>query len=306
MTEQALPTHMKALWLQGYNKNYELRDDVPVPRPKTGEVLVCMAASGFCHTDFQVIQGVYKLGLPITGSHEPAGAIAALGEGVTAWNAVRQVGLKKGDSMAIIGIGGLGVLAIQFAKELGYQVVAIDNRDNGLKLASEVPSHLRPDLIVKFSDENAVEEISELTRGIGLHGAVVCTDDVEASDWALHRLRPRAIPNYVIFGPSPLAVLFLKSEAKAKMKAQVQNQISDAAKNKLDIIAKFVEEECIPADPVIEAQLGQGDSRWTHSPLIEKLKDRARTLGLWNMFLPQGHYDESPGWTNLEYGLMAE
>lgn len=36
------------------------------------------------------------------------------------------------------------------------------------------------------------------------------------------------------------------------------------------------------------------------------LKKKAQALGLWNMFLPAGHYKESPGFTNLEYGLMAE
>jgi acyl-CoA dehydrogenase len=36
------------------------------------------------------------------------------------------------------------------------------------------------------------------------------------------------------------------------------------------------------------------------------LKKKAQSLGLWNMFLPKGHYKESPGFTNLEYGLMAE
>lgn len=39
---------------------------------------------------------------------------------------------------------------------------------------------------------------------------------------------------------------------------------------------------------------------------MEDLKTKARSLGLWNMFLPKGHYKESPGYTNLEYGLMAE
>lgn len=39
---------------------------------------------------------------------------------------------------------------------------------------------------------------------------------------------------------------------------------------------------------------------------MEDLKEKARKLGIWNMFLPKGHYKESPGWTNLEYGLMAE
>lgn len=40
--------------------------------------------------------------------------------------------------------------------------------------------------------------------------------------------------------------------------------------------------------------------------MLEELKTKARALGLWNMFLPKGFYAESPGWTNLEYGLMAE
>lgn len=75
----------------------------------------------------------------------------------------------------------------------------------------------------------------------------------------------------------------------------------------IDVVAKFVEEECIPADPVLEAQVGEGDARWeNHPPIIEELKEKAKRLGLWNMFLPKGHYKESPGWTNLEYGIMAE
>jgi acyl-CoA dehydrogenase len=61
------------------------------------------------------------------------------------------------------------------------------------------------------------------------------------------------------------------------------------------------------ADPVLEAQIETGKSRWDHYPsIVDDLKKRAQALGLWNMFLPKGHYKESPGFTNLEYGLMAE
>ncbi|KAK3195935.1 hypothetical protein K4F52_000802 [Lecanicillium sp. MT-2017a] len=92
-----------------------------------------------------------------------------------------------------------------------------------------------------------------------------------------------------------------------KIPAIVANRVSDRAKKMIDVVAKFVEEECIPADPVLEAQVGEGDARWeSHPPIIEELKEKAKKLGLWNMFLPKGHYKESPGWTNLEYGLMAE
>lgn len=101
--------------------------------------------------------------------------------------------MEDGGSIAIVGIGGLGVLAIQFAKARGLRVVAIDNRDVGLKLASEVPVHLRPDLTINLNSHDAVQKISEFTSGIGLNGAVVCTDDVSASDWALHRLQPRGV-----------------------------------------------------------------------------------------------------------------
>ncbi|KAI1633671.1 acyl-CoA dehydrogenase/oxidase [Biscogniauxia mediterranea] len=87
----------------------------------------------------------------------------------------------------------------------------------------------------------------------------------------------------------------------------VSNRVSERARKTLDLVARFVEEECIPADPVLEAQIGEGESRWDHHPAImEDLKAKAKKLGLWNMFLPKGHYKESPGYTNVEYGLMAE
>ncbi|KAH0533058.1 hypothetical protein TsFJ059_001674 [Trichoderma semiorbis] len=93
----------------------------------------------------------------------------------------------------------------------------------------------------------------------------------------------------------------------ARIPALVSAHVSEAARQKIDVVAKFVEEECIPADPVLEAQVGEGDNRWENHPsIIEELKDKARKLGLWNMFLPKGFYAESPGWTNLEYALMAE
>ncbi|KAK4033987.1 acyl-CoA dehydrogenase/oxidase [Parachaetomium inaequale] len=93
----------------------------------------------------------------------------------------------------------------------------------------------------------------------------------------------------------------------AQIPIAVRDRVSERAKKTLDVVAKFVDEDCIPADAVYEAQIGVGDARWNaHPPILEDLKKKARALGLWNMFLPKGHYKESPGFTNLEYGLMAE
>ena len=40
--------------------------------------------------------------------------------------------------------------------------------------------------------------------------------------------------------------------------------------------------------------------------MIDDLKLKARSLGLWNLFLPKNHFKQGAGFSNLEYGLMAE
>ncbi|RKF55871.1 Acyl-CoA dehydrogenase family member 11 [Erysiphe neolycopersici] len=83
-------------------------------------------------------------------------------------------------------------------------------------------------------------------------------------------------------------------------------KVSQEARKTLDLVKWFVEEVCIPADPVFDAQI-EDANRWDYyPPIIDDLKSQARNLGLWNLFLPKGFYRESPGFTNLEYGLMAE
>ena len=65
-----------------------------------------------------------------------------------------------------------------------------------------------------------------------------------------------------------------------------------------------MEEECIPAYDLFEAQLGQGEPRWASKPdILEDLKIKARRLGLWNMFLGKDH---GGLFSNIEYALMAE
>src|SRR5258706_10359339 len=45
--------------------------------------------------------------------------------GVTTYNALRRSGARPGDLVAILGIGGLGHLAVQFAAKMGFRTVAI-------------------------------------------------------------------------------------------------------------------------------------------------------------------------------------
>lgn len=95
--------------------------------------------------------------------------------------------------------------------------------------------------------------------------------------------------------------------ASERIPPLVKPLISEHAKKTLDLVEKFVNEDCIPADDIAEAQIGEGKQRWnTVPPVLEDLKVKARKLGLWNMFLAKGHYKEGAGFTNLEYSFMCE
>jgi D-arabinose 1-dehydrogenase-like Zn-dependent alcohol dehydrogenase len=95
--------------------------------------------------------------------------------------------------VAIVGIGGVGHLALQFAKALGYKTVAIDNRLEGRQLALEVPKHLRPDLVIDSTASCANGKITDFTSGEGLAGVVVCTDSIQANAWSLQQLGNKGV-----------------------------------------------------------------------------------------------------------------
>ncbi|MFI6009914.1 alcohol dehydrogenase catalytic domain-containing protein [Streptomyces sp. NPDC051243] len=58
--------------------------------------------------------------------------------GVTTFNALRHSGAGPGDLVAVLGIGGLGHLAVQFAAAMGFETVAIGRGEEKRKLAEEL------------------------------------------------------------------------------------------------------------------------------------------------------------------------
>lgn len=243
MTDQ-IPKTMRAAVVKDFNKGYEVRD-VEVPTDLgPNDILIKIAAAGYCHTDLQVEQGVYasdgaKPGL--IGSHEPAGVVVKAGSdaaksnirvgdrvgsintyafcgecnackrqgeqlcekmvgmlgltinggfaqymkadarvvakipesidwaeaapllcaGATVYGALLASGVKAGEFIAIVGIGGLGHVGVQYAKALGAKVIAIDNRREGIETALAVPSHLRPDKTFVIDSSDAEKRVTE-------------------------------------------------------------------------------------------------------------------------------------------------
>ncbi|KAF2855595.1 GroES-like protein [Plenodomus tracheiphilus IPT5] len=115
--------------------------------------------------------------------------------GATAWGALQKLrpDVKAGETVAIVGIGGVGHLAVQFAKAMGFRVIAIDNRPEGRQLATEVPKGLTPDLVIDSSANTADDQILHFTSNEGLAGIVVCTDSIQANSWSLQQLGSRGV-----------------------------------------------------------------------------------------------------------------
>ncbi|TBU32079.1 acyl-CoA dehydrogenase NM domain-like protein [Dichomitus squalens] len=91
--------------------------------------------------------------------------------------------------------------------------------------------------------------------------------------------------------------------------ALIEDKLSPFAKETLAKLIKFLEDEVYPAIRVAHAQIPTDpEARWkTVIPVVADLKEKAKKLGLWNLFLSKAHYPEfGVPLTNLEYGVMAE
>jgi acyl-CoA dehydrogenase len=76
----------------------------------------------------------------------------------------------------------------------------------------------------------------------------------------------------------------------------------------VDLISRvkdFIEKECVPVEHTFHEQIQDGDDRWkSYPPIMNELKDKAKSLGLWNLFLPESEF--GAGLSNYEYAHLAE
>ena len=69
-------------------------------------------------------------------------------------------------------------------------------------------------------------------------------------------------------------------------------------------IRGFMEREVLPAEAVHQQQISESGDPHLHAPVIEDLKEKARSAGLWNLFMPDP--DWGAGLNNLEYAPLCE
>lgn len=103
--------------------------------------------------------------------------------GVTVYKGLKEAEVRPGQWVAILGIGGLGHMAVQYAKAMGMHVVAIDIADSKLKLAKS----LGADEIINAADVDPVQEV--ISQIGGVHGALVTAVNTKAFAQATGMLR---------------------------------------------------------------------------------------------------------------------
>jgi alcohol dehydrogenase/propanol-preferring alcohol dehydrogenase len=87
----------------------------------------------------------------------PAEAAPLMCAGVTTFNSLRNAGARPGDLVAVLGIGGLGHLAVQFAARAGFHTVAIARGKDKESLARKLGAH-------RYIDSQAQDPAQELAK----------------------------------------------------------------------------------------------------------------------------------------------
>src|SRR3989475_8521139 len=77
--------------------------------------------------------------------------------GVTVFNALRHSGARSGDVVAVHGIGGLGHLGVQYARQMGFETVALGRGDDKEPLAKKTGAH-------HYIDSDVVDPVAELQK----------------------------------------------------------------------------------------------------------------------------------------------
>lgn len=104
--------------------------------------------------------------------------------GITTFNALRESGARAGDLVAILGIGGLGHLGVQFARRMGFETVAIARGTDKRQQALDLGAH-------HYVDSTATD-VAQALQELGGASAILATVTApDAMSAAVGGLRPR-------------------------------------------------------------------------------------------------------------------
>lgn len=185
-----------------------VRSGAGVTRWKTGQRVGIGWHGGHGHTNALTTDGgyaeymvAYEDGLIVISDEiTPEEAAPLLCAGETVFSALHNSGACMGDLVAVSGIGGLGHLAVQYAKKAGYEVAAVSRGSDKERLARELGAHHYIDSekedpaealralggakVILATAPNA-KVISSLMGGLGVNGElIIAAVDDKPLDWS--------------------------------------------------------------------------------------------------------------------------
>lgn len=191
---------------------------------KIGQRVGVSRLGGHCNHCAECRQGLFNLchNQPVMGSSHDGGyaemllaketglvaipdelssveAAPLLCAGIATFNALKKSGAQAGDLIAILGIGGLGHLAIQYAKRMGFKVVAIGRGQDITEHVKTLGVHI----YVDTEQENAVEKLQQLGKAQVILTTIT---NGEASSTLFAGLAPRGKLLVVGVGKEPLII----------------------------------------------------------------------------------------------------
>jgi len=180
--------------------------------------------------------------------------------GITTFNALRRSDARPGDVVAVLGVGGLGHLGVQYAARMGFHTVAIARGADKAPLARELGAHV-------YVDSTAQDTAAELMK---LGGAKVILSTVTHAPTmtaAIDGLGPRGQLLVVGVDPEPIQA---SSAALIGGSRQVIGHASGTSKDSEDTLGFSVLTAVAPrieTYPLEEAQAGydrmmSGDARF--------------------------------------------
>lgn len=133
----------------------------------------------------------YIIADPNYVAHIPSGlsareAAPLICAGITTYKGLKMTEARPGEWVVISGAGGLGHLAIQYAKVMGLQVCAVDIDDAKLEQART----LGADFVVNAGHEGAAEAVKKGTNG-GAHGVLITAPSLPAFKQGVGMTRKR-------------------------------------------------------------------------------------------------------------------
>jgi propanol-preferring alcohol dehydrogenase len=176
--------------------------------------------------------------LPLPAELDFASTAPLFCGGNTVYEGLKRAEVRSGQRVAVLGIGGLGHLALQIAKAMGAQVIAITSTEVKAGLAKK----LGADSVI-VGDGNIGEKL------LGMGGADVVlstTEDSHAIEQVMQGILPKGALTLAAFGTTPISIVPMALSMGQKRiighqfgsRADMQELLQLAAKNKIGAITE--------------------------------------------------------------------